>query len=185
MRICILRYPFLSNTVIAVVMIHSISLRTSAQATEDLEKVKTALKLFLPPQGNEGIQDTSDHIHETAITGYYGNPITVIEAQLTKKKDCLHILDFIKRHLEPGDIFRLVDELPRRVDDECNLYIRFDKQDAYLGRLTITTASDAILIRIKLQAYPAKQQKAQQVAHELLTLEDRSWAKSSGQASMI
>ena len=153
-------------------MIHSISLRTSAQATEDLEKVKVALKLFLPQQNNNRGQENSGLIRETHTTGYYGNPITILEAQLTRKKDCLHVLDIIKRHLKPGDISRLVDELPMRVDEQCNLYFRFNKQEAYQGRLHITTVSDAIRIRIKLQVYPAKQKKAQQAAHELLTLED-------------
>jgi RNA binding exosome subunit len=152
-------------------MIHYIFLRTSAQATEDLEKVKSALKLFIPPLDKTAEND-SDLIRETVTTGHYGNPITLMEVQIKKKKDCLFVIDVIKQHLDVEDLSRLIAQLPQRVDDDCNVYIRFNKQEAYQGRLKITSASDSILIRIKLQAYPAKREKALQVAEELLKQED-------------
>ncbi len=56
----------------------------------------------------------------------------------------------------------------KRVDDDCTLYIRFNKQEAYLGKLMTTTKSDSILVRIKIKAYPARADKAIQVALSLL-----------------
>ncbi len=148
-------------------MIHYIYLRTSAQATEDPEKVRSALKLLLPPPGRSAKKD-SITVHETVTTGYHGNPIIVMEAELKQNKDCQYVVDRIREHLGPAGISRLAAELPQRVDDDCNLYIRFNKQEAYLGKLMTTAKSDSILVRIKIKAYPARPENAIQVARSLL-----------------
>ena len=148
-------------------MIHYIHLRTIAQATEDPEKVRSALKLLLPPPGQSAKKD-SITVHETVTTGYHGNPIIVMEAELKKNKDCQYVVDLIREHLGPAGISQLAAELPQRVDYDCNLYIRFNKQEAYLGKLMTTTKSDSILVRIKIKAYPARPEKAIQVALSLL-----------------
>jgi hypothetical protein len=148
-------------------MIHYIHLRTIAQATEDPEKVRSALKLLLPPPGQLAKKD-SITVHETVTTGYHGNSIIVMEAELKQNKDCQYVIDRIREHLGPAGISRLAAELPQRVDYDCTLYIRFNKQEAYLGKLMTTTKSDSILVRIKIKAYPARADKAIQVALSLL-----------------
>lgn len=148
-------------------MIHYIHLRTSAQATEDPEKVRSALKLLLPPSVQSAKKDLIT-VHETVTTGYHGNPIIVMEAELKRNKDCQYVFDRIREHLGPAGISRLAGELENRVDDDCNLYIRFNKQEAYLGKLMTTAKSDSILVRIKIKAYPARADKAIQMARSLL-----------------
>jgi RNA binding exosome subunit len=148
-------------------MIHYIYLRTSAQATEDPEKVRSALKLLFPPTGESAEKDTAS-VHEIVTTGYHGNPIILMETELKRNKDCQYVIDRIREHLEPAGISRLAAELEKRVDDDCNLYIRFNKQEAYLGKLMTTTKSDSILVRIKIKAYPARPENAIQIARSLL-----------------
>jgi len=148
-------------------MIHYIHLRTIAQATEDPEKVRSALKLLLPPPGQLAKKD-SITVHETVTTGYHDNSIIVMEAELKQNKDCQYVVDLIREHLGPVGISQLAAELPQRVDYDCNLYIRFNKQEAYLGKLMTTIKSDSILVRIKIKAYPARPEKAIQVALSLL-----------------
>jgi RNA binding exosome subunit len=67
-------------------MIHYIFLRVSAQATEDPEKVRSAIGLFLPPAEDESKLKGSDIISEYVTSGYYGNKIILMEAELHKKK---------------------------------------------------------------------------------------------------
>ena len=149
-------------------MFHHIYLRTSSQATEDPEKVRSALRLFFP-QRDDAANDEPDIIHESIMSGHYGNLITILEAEIVKKKDGKYVIDLIKQHLDPEELSRIVTELPLRIDEECNLYLRFDKQEAYKGNLKMAQISDAILLRIKLKAYPAKQEKAIYVAKELFS----------------
>ncbi len=148
-------------------MIHYIHLRTSAQATEDPEKVRSALKLLLPPPGRFAKKDTI-MVHEIVTTGYHCNQFILMEAELKQNKDCQYVIDRIREHLGPAGISRLAAELENRVDDDCTLYIRFNKQEAYLGKLMTTTKSDSILVRIKIKAYPARPEKAIQIARSLL-----------------
>ncbi len=152
-------------------MIHYIHLRTSAQATEDPEKVRLALKLFLPPSGQSAKKDTTS-VHEIVTTGYYGNQIILMEAELKKNKDCQYVVDRIREYLGPSGVSRLAAELENRVDDDCTLYIRFNKQEAYQGKLMTTAKSDSILVRIKIKAYPARPEKAIQIARSLLGVGD-------------
>jgi len=91
-----------------------------------------------------------------------------MEAELKQNKDCKYLVDRIREHLGPAGISQLATELENRVDDNCNLYIRFNKQEAYLGKLMTTTKSDSILIRIKIKAYPARPKNAIRIARSLL-----------------
>ena len=149
---------------------HYIALRTTAQATEDPLKVRSVLDLFLPPQDEE--KDGSDIVHETVAEGYHGNPIIVMEAEVKKKKDCQYIIDYIRHNLGVAGTERLINELPRRVDDDCNLFIRFDKQEAYQGRLVITSSSDAVHLRMKIEVYPARREAGIEAAREMFEKED-------------
>ena len=153
-------------------MIHHISLRTSAQATEDPEKVRSSLQFFLPPEDEDSRKSDVDIISESITSGYYGNQIIVFEARLHRKKQCQYLIDVIKQHLGNERMSQLIAQLPQRIDDDCNLYIRFDKQKAYLGRLIMTRVRDPLLLKIKLKAYPATKEKGIQVAQSLFTMED-------------
>ncbi|MCL7415629.1 MAG: exosome subunit [ANME-2 cluster archaeon] len=151
-------------------MMHYIILRTTAQATEDPTKVRSALELFLPPSSGE--KDDNGTIHETSATGYHGNPIIVMEAEVRKKKDTQYILNHITRNIGATGKERLISELPRRMDDDCNLFLRFDKQQAYQGRLVITGSSDAVHIKMKIEVYPARREAAIEAAREMFEMED-------------
>ncbi len=140
-------------------MIHSISLRAIAQATESEERVKQALSLFL----------FDGEIESTKTEGHYGNPIIILEAQL-KGRDCKRFVELLKSRLPEFDLKRLKCELCERIDERCCLHIRFDKQAAYLGKVQLATTSDAIAIEIKVKAYPAKREKAIAVAEELFCI---------------
>ena len=54
-----------------------------------------------------------------------------------------------------------------KMDDKGNLFLRFDKQRAYLGDLKIIEHGDAIHVKIKIAAYPAKKENAIAGAKEI------------------
>jgi len=66
--------------------------------------------------------------------------------------------------LPEHELDRLRNERCERIDDECCLHIRFDKQEAYKGIVKLAATPDTIAARIKLKAYPAKLEKAIEVA---------------------
>ena len=60
----------------------------------------------------------------------------------------------------------MIDELDQRVDDNCALFLRLDKQAAFRGEVRL---GSGITVRAKVEAYPAKQATAVENARETLT----------------
>lgn len=137
-------------------MIHNVTLRAIAQATESEERVKKALSLFL----------FDNEIETIKTEGHYGNPITILQAQI-KGRDCRKFIDFLKSKLSESDLERLKNQLTERVDDDCVIHLRFDKQAAYNGTVLLATTTDTIAAQVKLRAYPARREKALAIAKEL------------------
>jgi len=138
-------------------VIHRVSFRTFVATTEDEEKVKKALSLFVP----------LDSISVTPAVGHYGNPIKILDAILMKKGG-LAFFRFLREQLPQDNLARLRRELPERLDEACKLHIRLDKQAAYEGKINLNDSSDAIVVMAMIESYPAKYDEALQIAGELL-----------------
>lgn len=136
--------------------IHNISLRAIVSATESEDRVKAALSLFL----------FENEIESTMTEGHYGNPIIILQAQV-KGKDCKQFIEHLKSKLTEPELKKLKYEVSERTDDECCLHLRFDKQAAFKGTVQLATTTDTISARMKLKAYPAKREKAIEIAETL------------------
>jgi RNA binding exosome subunit len=133
--------------------IHGITLRAIAAATESVDKVKAAMSLFLFDDGIESV----------TTEGHYGNPITVLQARI-KGRNCEKFIKLIRSKLPEDDLSRLKKELAERIDEECCLHIRFDKQAAYKGIVQMAATSDTVAAKIKIKAFPARRENAAAVA---------------------
>lgn len=120
---------------------HYIDLRTFCYATEDDKRVEQALRTFLPEEFE---------IERTTSEGHHGDRIIVFSARVENADDIRHVLDRVE---ELPDIDQIRDELDERVDENCSLFLRLDKQAAYRGLVEL---GDGITLRAKVEAYPAK-----------------------------
>jgi len=136
----------------AAVPLHYVDLRTFCYATEDDQRVETALRTFLPEDAE---------IERMESTGHHGDRILVLSARVERADEMRHVLD---RIAELDDIETVIDELGERVDDNCAFYLTLDKQAAYGGEIR---RGDGITFRSKVEAYPAKKEKAIANAREL------------------
>ncbi|MBI5681298.1 MAG: RNA-binding protein [Methanobacterium sp.] len=137
-------------------MIHNISYRVFVYGTENEEKVREAIKTLFPnstPQTN-------------TIEGYFKNPVLILNDKLTKNSEIKEFVKILKQIDEPSQK-RLLNELENKMDEKGNLFLRFDKQRAYLGNLKIIEHGDTIHVKIKIAAYPAKKENAIKLAKEL------------------
>jgi len=139
-------------------MIHYILFRTQAHTTEDVSRVRQALENVLP---------ANTPIEEEEAKGYFDNPIVILTARLNKKA-AEKYMDFLHEKLHEPDRKELITELPERVSDDCDFFLKLSKQDAFLGGLRIMYAEDAIAIRARIAVYPAKREKALQQMREYL-----------------
>jgi len=106
-------------------LIGYIDVRVFVHATEDPEKVLTAVRSILPVELGENTD-----FQKTILSGHHGNPILLFKAKLADKQALLGVLQKIGESLIPLDREKLDDELKLHLDKQ-NLYLRFDKQFAY------------------------------------------------------
>lgn len=144
-----MEFPFRSATVSAFV-----------HATEEKSKVLNGLKVLLP----EDVE-----VRQKRAKGHHGNPIYVLSAMI-RKRGLLH--EFQRRlmaGLRAGEKEKLIWAAAERVGEDCCLYLRFDKQLAYKGELVLTEGGDAIHVRLKIAAYPAKREVAVKMLEEFIS----------------
>ena len=133
---------------------HYVDLRAFSYATEDQKRVEEALRSLLPDDAE------LDHVENV---GHHGDRIVVFSARIDVADGMRHVLD---RLSSLDDIDRVIDELDQRVDDNCALFLRLDKQAAFRGEVRL---GSGITVRAKVEAYPAKQATAVENARETLT----------------
>ena len=75
---------------------------------------------------------------KTGLTGHHGNPIMLIEVELADRQLLLGLLRKIGSGLTALDKETLSREMSLHLE-KGNLYLRFDKQQAFLGKLRFTS----------------------------------------------
>jgi RNA binding exosome subunit len=121
-----------------------IDIRFCAHATEDLDKVLTAVQNVMP----------SDHVEDitfsrSSLEGHYGNPITFFETRIKNKETVRAIVENLSANLTSLDKEELGSEINKHVEDG-SLYLRLDKQVALQNKIKLVT-SDPIRIRIRFR----------------------------------
>jgi RNA binding exosome subunit len=134
---------------------HYIDLRTFCYATEDQKRVKEALRHFLPEEFE---------IDRVTNTGHHGDRIVVLSARV-ENADGMRVV--LGRLAALDSIDRVLEELDDRVDDNCSFFLRLDKQAAFNGLVRL---GEGITLRAKVEAYPAKHEKAVANAREAIEL---------------
>jgi RNA-binding protein len=123
--------PNLSSFCSSKYPIAYIELRVFSHATEDQQKVETAVRNTLP---EKLASETLFTI--TELTGHYGNPISLLETKLTEKTVLPAALEKIASSLSALDKELLNTELSQHIEKN-NFYLRLDKQSAFLGNLRL------------------------------------------------
>jgi len=132
---------------------HYVDVRTFAYATEDEKRVEQALRHFLP----EDVE-----VERTTSEGHHGDRIDILSARIENADDVRYALS---RLANLPDLGGLVDELDDRVTEHTEFFLHLDKQAAFRGE---TARGEGITFRAKVEAYPAKREKAVENARETL-----------------
>ena len=127
-----------------------IEVRLFAHATEDPEKVLTAVCNILPEELSKDIIFKKDN-----LTGHHKNPITVFGTKLVDKKALPGALKKIGASLSTMDKEELEANIKLNLE-KSNLYLRFDKQSAYLNEVKFSQ-NDPIHLKIHFKNKTAKE----------------------------
>ena len=137
---------------------HWVKVKAVCYATEDENLIHDVMEELT------GIED-DDCFDIDVSEGLHGNPITVIDANLSHNKEYERLF----RNIGEGPLSSVLDQIEDRVDDDCILYMRLDKQKAVQGIYEISHTGDVISITAKIVAHPAKKEIAVKNAKEYLT----------------
>ena len=135
---------------------HYVDLRAFCYATEDDKRVEEALQTFLPDEFP---------IERAKSEGHFGDRILILSARVENANGVRHVLD---RLAELPEFDRIREELDQRVTENCEFFLRLDKQAACRGRVEL---GDGITLRAKVEAYPAKKAIAVENVRETLEIE--------------
>ncbi len=121
-----------------------VDIRFFVHATEDLNKVVEAVCRLLP----------TDHVDEiifkrSNLKGHFGNPITLFETRIKKKKIVEAVVETLSSSLGELDKETLLREIGSHTR-EGSLYIRLDKQAALQGEFKLCSA-DPVRVRIRFR----------------------------------
>jgi RNA binding exosome subunit len=127
-------------------LIAYIDLRVFAHATEDLDKVLAATRNVLPT-------DSVDNVvfKKSNLTGHHGNPIILCETRIKERRAVQMLAEKLSQELSTLDKESLSNKISEHMD-RGNLYVRLDKQSAYLNRFRLGSA-DPIHLKIHFKKH--------------------------------
>jgi len=114
-------------------------------ATEDFDKVRNAIKNLFPDKLKGKI-----NLAKKKFTGYYGNPISTLTTEIKNSNSAELFLIKLSEKLGNEDRIELTEEFNKHLDNDGKLYLRLDKQAAYVNMLQLNQHG-AIKVRISIK----------------------------------
>lgn len=123
-----------------------IDIRVFAHATENPDKVLTAVRNTLPAESTDTVI-----FRKSSLTGHHGNPITLFETRIKEKDVAQSVFGKVSSGLSILDKELLMNEVDQHLE-KGNLFLRLNKQSAYLNKLKLDMI-DPIHFRIHFKKH--------------------------------
>jgi RNA binding exosome subunit len=113
-------------------------------ATEDENKVRKAIENLFPEMAQAALR-----YKQTQLRGHHHNPIIRLEAQLKNPELMALTLEDMGKRLPITDRQRIAETMSARTNKKGRLFLRFDKQESYQGRLRLVNQGDSLRVVIR------------------------------------
>jgi len=123
--------------------VSSVEIRFFSYATEDPDKVLSAVNNILPLELRDNVE-----FKQSRLKGYFGNPILSYSGSV-RREQAYKLFKHVLTQLPEMELRYLLDNLNLHTE-KGNLYMRLDKQSAFLGKLRLCH-SDPIRLRVKFK----------------------------------
>jgi len=100
--------------------------------------------------------------------GFSQREIIIYEAELSKERHTNAFLKSLKEKLNEQQKEMLMRQ-ENRLDDDCNFFLRLDKQSLLNNSFNITDCGDCYHIRISIAAFPKKKEAALEVMKKIFS----------------
>lgn len=123
-----------------------VDLRVFAHATEDPERVLTAVRNVLPSESVDSVL-----FKRSSLAGHHGNPIVLFEARVKDRRLVQAVFAKLCSGLGLMDKQVLAGEISGHLE-RGNLYLRLDKQSAFLGEVRLGSV-DPVHVRVHFKKH--------------------------------
>jgi RNA binding exosome subunit len=123
-----------------------VDLRVFAHATEDPERVLTAVRNVLPSESVDSVV-----FKRSSLAGHHGNPIVLFEARVKDRRLVQAVFAKLCSGLGLMDKEVLAGEISGHLE-RGNLYLRLDKQSAFLGQVKLGLV-DPVHVRVHFKKH--------------------------------
>ena len=122
--------------------VKSVELTVTTHVTESKDKVLRALTNLLPREIRDDLK-----VETSTLKGYYGNPIVRFRVRVTGD-DAEKTLSYLVSSLTSTDKSVIYNTFDQRYSGS-RLYLRFDKQAAFLGSVRLTEGDDVVRVVVQ------------------------------------
>ncbi len=102
-----------------------------------------------PESAHENVKVTVERVE-----AHQQGRIVILSSVLEDKKACENAFSVMIGRLSESDRTYIIRTLHLRLDEQCSLFLRIDKQASFLGRMQLATGPDVISVRVHLRQYP-------------------------------
>jgi RNA binding exosome subunit len=122
--------------------------RAYSRATELPERVSQAILNLFPEDVRKRVK-----LSTSSVEGHQGIPMLIITGVLKAKKLTEPSVTFLFENLSTGELSSIEQSLDQRIED-CTLFLRIDKQAAYLEQIEMAINTDVISLQITVKNWP-------------------------------
>lgn len=146
--------------------IHNIKVTIFCKPEEDEEKIKNALLTLFP----FNLSDEKIKIKTESVDIIENRRIKIFEVLLDKQRHVSSFLENLFKTLGKEQMTALKNQIPSRVDNNCDFFIRLDKEKLFEKEFILTESGACYHIKSAIAAFPAKKENAIKTIETLLNL---------------
>ena len=147
-----------------MLLTNNIKISVFVKPEDDEPSVKKHLLALFP----FNLEQERIALQRNKATGFNQREIIILEVDLQKERHTNAFLEFFKSRLNEQQKSMIVEQ-ENRLDDDCNLFIRLDKEKLLAGECWITDSGDCYHIRMSIAAFPKKREKAKEVVERIFS----------------
>ncbi|MBD3253726.1 MAG: hypothetical protein GF383_01470 [Candidatus Lokiarchaeota archaeon] len=132
---------------------HSITLKVFSEFEEDADEIKSTLENLIPFD----LKKEKVDLRQKSVFGFNQKKIKIFQVNLTKKRQVRLFLQRLNKSLTSEEKSKIIQELSNRLDEELNLFLRFDKKELIENnKFLLTDHGNCFHLKINIAAFPKK-----------------------------
>ncbi len=143
---------------------HSVKISVFANEGEDRERIKEKLVSLIPLD----LEKEKIKIEEKKAQGFNEKEIIIYTVLLNKDRNVNAFLDSFFSKFDEVQKNMLIRQKESRVDDDCNFFIRLDKEKLLNDEFRIIDSGNCFHVKIQIAVFPSRKEAAFGVVEALV-----------------